>query len=129
MEPRGYFMHRRFGLHPKGGVTAYFTVEILPENRYEVSYSIARCNLLDNFTKRIGRRIAKGRYEMRRAFGDVMTYLVEAPDCESARELVIKRMDQICSGELDAIHDLHELRIGALIRRYSSLIREGIITQ
>lgn len=128
MEPRGYFMHRRFGLAPKGGVTAYFMVEILSGDRYKVSYSLARCNPVDNFQKRIGRSIAKGRFDTRRDFEDVQTYLVEAPDFESARELVIKRMEQICHGELEAIRDLHELRIGGLVRKYVSLIRDGVIT-
>lgn len=128
MAPRGYFMHRRFGNDPKGGVTAYFMVEVLPENKYMVSYSLARCNPIDNFTKRIGRTIARGRFEKRREFGDVLTYLVEAPDSESARELVIKRMEQVCHGELEAIKDLHELRIGGLVRKYVNMIRGGVIT-
>lgn len=128
MEPRGYFMHRRFGWAPKGGVTAYFTVEILPSGRYEVSYSLARCNPVDNFTKRIGRQIARGRFEKRRELGDVMTYLVEAPDFETARERVIERMDQVCHSELEAIKDLHDARIGGLARKYMRLIREGVIT-
>lgn len=128
MEPRGYFMHRRFGHEPKGGVTAYFMVEILPENKFLVSYSLARCNPIDNFQKRLGRQIARGRFEKRREFRDVLTYMVEAPDFEAARELVIKRMDQVCNAELEAIKDLHELRIGGLVRKYVNLIRDGVIT-
>ena len=115
MGPRGYFMHRRFGNCPKGGVTAYFMVELLPENRYLISYSLARCNPIDNFEKR-------------RNCGDVTTYMVEAPDPEAARGIVIRRMEKVCLGELDAMRDLHALRIGELMRKYTQLIREGIIT-
>jgi len=126
--PRGYFMHRRFGNCPKGGVTAYFMVELLPENRYLISYSLARCNPIDNFEKRRGRSIAQGRFEKRRNCGDVTTYMVEAPDPEAARGIVIRRMEKVCLGELDAMRDLHALRIGELMRKYTQLIREGIIT-
>jgi len=128
MEPRGYFMHRRFGNDPKGGVTVFFVVAMQPNDQYLVQYSVARCNPIDNFQKRIGRAIARGRFEKQRDYGDVISYLVEAPDPEAARELVIKRMEQVCIGELESIKDLHELRIGGLVRKYVHLIKQGVIT-
>lgn len=126
---KGFFMHRRFGHQPKGGVTAYFEIKEVQPTRYEVAYSVARCNPIDNFTRRTGRTIALGRFQKRRRFEDVMTYLVEAPDSDKARELVVRRMDAICNAELEAIEDLHQLRIGGLVRKYEHLIRTGRVTQ
>ena len=96
--------------------------------RYKVSYSLARCNPIDNFTKRIGRAVARGRFEKHRQWVDILSFIVEAADPKGVREIVIARMEEICKDELESIRDLHVAHCDALLRKYATLIRRGAIT-
>jgi hypothetical protein len=59
----------------KGGLTFAYEIE---EGR--CFYTFARCSRKDNFCKRIGRKIAEGRFDKRLAEGTVPSFFVVGHD-------------------------------------------------
>jgi len=120
-EHQGFYMHRRT-TSARGGVTAYFEMKKTDTKQWTVSYTLALCNPIDTFSKRMGRQIAKGRFDKDR-HGGVLSFHIEADDVKEMRDFAIKRMDMLCRFELNELMGRHDVKIQNHVRAYERALR------
>lgn len=121
MTTKGYFVHQRFGAQAKGGVTVYFEITHQEPDIYHVCYTVAACSLCDNFNRRIGRNISKGRFNK----GKHLDFYFHANSWGEAKEQAMEKIQNICDLELENIMDRYHNALNSMVRRYRDRLVDG----